>query len=59
MKEPQEIRIAWVIWNLLSHLNDRLWDRYEEEFLELTGNPEELEKIDRLIAEIKQDDSPF
>ena len=59
MKEPQEIRIAWVIWNLLSHLNDRLWDRYEKEFLELTGNPEELEAIDYLIADIKDCDLPF
>jgi hypothetical protein len=59
MKEPQEITIAWVIWNLLSHLNDRLWDRYEKQFLELTGNPEELEKIDRLIADIREDDLPF
>ncbi len=29
MKEAQEVRVAWVIWNLLSHLNDRLWDYYE------------------------------
>lgn len=59
MKEPQEIRIAWVIWNLLSHLNDRLWDRYEMEFLELTRHPEELEKIDWLIADVKDGDLPF
>jgi hypothetical protein len=59
MKEPQEIRIAWVIWNLLSHLNDRLWDRYEKEFLELTGHPEELEKIECLIADVRDDDLPF
>ena len=58
MKESQEVRLAWVIWNLLSHLNDRLWDRYEEEFLELTI-PEELEKIDRLIADVRDDDLPF
>ena len=59
MKEPQEVRFAWVIWNLLSHLNDRLWDRYEEEFLQLTGHSEELEKIDRLIADVRDDDLPF
>lgn len=58
MRESQEVRVAWVIWNLLSHLNDRLWDRYEEEFLELT-KPEELEKIDRLIADVKDEDLPF
>lgn len=59
MKEPQEIRIAWLIWNLISHLNDRLWDRYENEFLELTAHPEELEEIDHLIADVKGCDLPF
>lgn len=59
MKDPQEIRIAWVIWNLLFHLNDRLWDLYEKDFLELTGNPEELEEIDHLIADVKDRDLPF
>ena len=59
MKEPQEIRIAWVIWNLISHLNDRLWDRYEKEFLELTGHREELEKIEWLVAQVRDDDLPF
>lgn len=59
MKEPREIRIAWLIWNLISHLNDRLWDRYENEFLKLTANPEELEEIDSIIAEVKGCDLPF
>jgi len=59
MKDPQEVRIAWVIWNLLFHLNDRLWDLYEKEFLELTGNPEELEEIDHSIADVKGCDLPF
>lgn len=59
MKEPQEVRIAWVIWNLLFHLNDRLWDHYEKEFLELTGSPEELEEIEHIIADVKGFDLPF
>jgi hypothetical protein len=59
MKDPQEVRIAWVIWHLLFHLNDRLWDHYEEEFLELTGNPGELEEIDHIIADVKGYDLPF
>lgn len=59
MKETQEIRVAWLIWNLLSHLNDRLWDRYENEFLQLTANPEELEEIDSIIADVKGCDLPF
>jgi len=59
MKEPQEIRIAWVIWHLIFHLNDRLWDYYEEEFLELSANPGELEKIDGLVAKVKNWHLPF
>ena len=59
MNDPQEVRIAWVIWNLLFHLNDRLWDRYENQFLELTGHPENLEDIDDIIADIKGCDLPF
>ena len=59
MKDPQEVRIAWVIWHLLFHLNDRLWDHYEKEFLDLTGNPEELEEIDRIISDVKSCDLPF
>jgi hypothetical protein len=59
MKDPQEVRIAWVVWHLLFHLNDRLWDLYEKDFLELTGNPEELEEIDHIIADVKGCDLPF
>lgn len=59
MKDPQEIRIAWVIWNLIYHLNDRLWDYYEEEFLQLSRDSEEIEEIDYLIADVKGSHSPF
>jgi hypothetical protein len=57
MKDPQEVKFAWLIWNLLYHLNDRLWDRYEQEFLELIGSPDEL--IDNLVADVKECDLPF
>ena len=59
MKDQNEIQIALEIWNLINKLSDRLWDRYEDEFLQLTGNPEELEKIDQLIADVKEGDLPF
>lgn len=35
MKDQKEIQIAFEIWNLTNKLNDLLWDRYEEEFLEI------------------------
>jgi len=35
MKDQKEIQIALEIWNLINKLSDLLWDRYEEEFLEI------------------------
>ena len=35
MKDQKEIQIAFEIWNLTNKLNDLLWGRYEEEFLEI------------------------
>lgn len=50
MKEPDEIKIAWVIWTLLSFLNDILWDRYEQEFLQLSADTRNLQQLDWLVA---------
>jgi hypothetical protein len=36
MKDKEEIKTAWEIWNLISRLNDLLWDFYEEDFITLT-----------------------
>ncbi len=33
-KDERQIRLIWNICNLISELNDLLWDHYEEEFLE-------------------------
>ncbi len=35
MKDQKEVRIALEIWNLINKLGELLWDRYEEEFLEI------------------------
>jgi hypothetical protein len=35
MKDQKEIQTAFEIWNLANKLSDLLWDRYEEEFLEI------------------------
>ena len=34
MNNENEILIAWTIWNLIARLNDLIWDRYEDEFIE-------------------------
>jgi hypothetical protein len=35
MKDQKESQIAFEIWNLTNKLSDLLWDRYEEEFIEI------------------------
>jgi hypothetical protein len=34
MKDEKHIELAWKICNLISELNDLLWDHYEERFIE-------------------------
>ena len=29
----QEAKLAWIIWNALQLLSDRLWDRYDQDFV--------------------------
>jgi hypothetical protein len=51
MKEQpkKEIQTAWEIWNLINRLNDLLWERYEDPFLQ-TYLQEEEEKFLRTIG---------
>jgi len=41
MKDQKEIQIALQIWNLINKLGDLLWDRYDENFLEIYLKEEE------------------
>ena len=43
MKTEKEIQTAWEIWTLINQLNDILWDRYDDEFIEIDLQ-EELDK---------------
>jgi len=54
MKDQMEIQIALEIWNLLNKLNDLLWDRYEEEFLEIYLKEED----DNFLRTIQQSKLP-
>jgi len=58
MEDPKEIKIAWVIWSLISHLNDRLWDRYEEEFLKIISERKDLDEYDQTILNLTRLDPP-
>ena len=59
MKQADEIKIAWLIWTLLSFLNDILWDRYEQEFFQLSADSRKLQQLDWLVAHLKGHDLPF
>ncbi len=43
MKQESEAKIAWVLYSLLEETNDRLWNRYEKEFMRLAAEGEEEE----------------
>jgi hypothetical protein len=49
MKENREVNIAFRIWNQINQLESILWDRYRDEFLNLT-----IEQDDK---DLSQDDS--
>ena len=34
MEDEKHIQLAWNICNLISQLNDLLWDHYEDRFLD-------------------------
>ena len=41
MRDENEIKIAWEICNLISTLNDLIWDFYEDDFIEIYLKEEE------------------
>jgi hypothetical protein len=49
MKKNMEVNIAFRIWNQITQLESILWDRYRDEFLNLT-----IEQDDK---DTSQDDS--
>jgi hypothetical protein len=52
MKDQNEIRLAWQLWDLTSRLNDLLWDRYGDEFIDIHLTEEDdqyVSSIDELL----------
>jgi len=41
MKDQNEIKFAWEICNLISRLNDLIWEFYEDDFIEFYLKEEE------------------
>jgi hypothetical protein len=34
MNHEEEIKTAWTLWHLMTRLNELIWNRYENEFIE-------------------------
>ncbi len=47
MRPKDEVRQAWKLWNLLTDLNDRLWEFYENEFCAFYAEEEDEEWTNR------------
>ena len=58
MNDIKEIRVAWQIWHLISKLNDLIWDYYEDEFVRLCQQGDELD-WENLTDTLRLDDSSY
>lgn len=59
MKQVSEAKIAWVLYNLLEEANDRLWNRYEKEFMRFVAEEEEEEiTAGERLSEMDPDSPP-
>ena len=54
MKTQKEIQTAWEIWTLINRLNDLLWDRYDDEFIEIDLQ----EEVDKSRNDCRTDTRP-
>ena len=43
-----EAKLAWIIWNALQQLSDRLWDRYDNDFVSFTMDENDQEWLSTL-----------
>ena len=57
MNNENEIQLAWTIWHLLARLNELIWDRYENEFIEQYLELEEEKYKERQLEKKLQSDT--
>ena len=57
MKDENEIKIAWKLWHLVEELNDLIWDRYEDEFLQRHLQEQEQQYRGNLTDYMNLDDT--
>jgi uncharacterized membrane-anchored protein len=44
-----EAKLAWIIWNALQQLSDRLWDRYDQDFVSFVMEKNDQEWLSTLF----------
>ena len=42
MKRKIKINMAWIVWNLLDNLKDKIWKQYEKDFLGIILSEDEM-----------------
>ncbi len=52
-----EAKLAWIIWNALQQLSDRLWDRYDKDFVSFTIEENYQEWLSTLFDTERIDES--
>jgi hypothetical protein len=56
-RQEQQVRAAWMLWEMLNELGDRLWERYGQQFIDLyqeqeASNLDDIFIEDYLIEEV-------
>jgi hypothetical protein len=59
MRDENEIKIAWEIWNFLNSLNDMIRDSYEDHFIEFCLKEEERKYWEKPPEENNGSDPDF
>jgi len=54
MNNQEEIQTAWAIWHLMARLNELIWNRYENEFIE-----QHLELVEVKHYQSQSDEDPL
>jgi hypothetical protein len=47
MRREAEVQAAWFFWNLLCEVSDQLFDRYQDEFMDLIMEEEEKRHMEK------------
>lgn len=48
MERTQETKIAWILWQLFLDIEEFLWQRYEDQFLDFIMEEQDKKHINQL-----------